>query len=66
MPIRKLNNVTVRLLQTSHSLQQLKNAKNDVIDVAESRRFGLLGMMQTSRPVDCYVCCLLVQLDRTS
>ena len=33
-------------------LQQLKNGKNNVINVAEAGSFRLLGMMKTSRPVD--------------
>ena len=47
-------------------LEQLKNSQDDVIDIAEPRGFTLLGVMKSTRPVDGYVCLLLVQLHRSS
>ena len=36
-------------------LEQFKNGHHNVIDVAESRSFKLLSMMEPSSPVDGYV-----------
>lgn len=47
-------------------LQQFQNSEYDVVDIAKPRGLWLLGMMQTSSPVDCNVCLLFVQLDSTS
>ena len=45
--------------------EQLENCQNNVIDVAEPTRFGLLGMVKASRPVDCNVCLFVVQFQHT-
>lgn len=49
-----------------HILEQLQNSQDNVVDVAEPRGFGFLGMMESPCPVDGDVCRLLVQLDSTS
>ena len=46
------------------ALEEFENAEDDVVDVTEARRLRLLGMMQTSAPVDGDVRRLLVQLHR--
>lgn len=43
-------------------LQKLKNAQNDVVNVAEARSLALLRMMQTPRPIDSYVSVLSIKL----
>ena len=47
-----------------NSLEKFKNSQHDVVDVAETRRFRLLGVVEPSCPVDGDVCLLFVQLDR--
>ena len=42
-------------------LEQFENGQNNVIDVAEARRFGFLGVMQTASPVDRDIGQFLVQ-----
>ena len=32
--------------------EELKNGEHNIIDVAETRRFGLLGVVQPARPID--------------
>ena len=39
-------------------LEEFKNGKNNVVDVAEAGCFALLCVMESPRPVDCNVCCL--------
>lgn len=46
------------------ALEEFENAEDDVVDVTEARRLRLLGVMQTSAPVDGDVRRLLVQLHR--
>ena len=45
-------------------LEKLKNAEDDVVDVAEARRLGLLGVVHPARPVDRDVRLLCHQLLR--
>ena len=47
-------------------LEQFKNGQNNIIDVAEARRFGFLRVMQTAGPVDRDIGQFLVQLHRAS
>lgn len=47
-------------------LQQLQDSQDDVVDIAESRRLRLLGVVEAAGPVDGDVCLLLVQLHRSS
>ena len=42
-------------------LEQLQDGQHDVVDVAEAAGLALLGVMKTSRPVDCNVRRLLVE-----
>ena len=39
-------------------LKQLKDGKDNVIDIAKAGCFALLCVMKSSRPVDCNVSCL--------
>lgn len=48
--------------ESSSSLQQLQDGEDDVVNVAETGGLGLLGMVESSSPVDGDVCLLLVQL----
>lgn len=43
-------------------LEQLEDGQDDVVDVAETRGLGLLGVVESAGPVDGDVCLLLVQL----
>lgn len=45
-------------------LEQLEDGEHDVVDVAETRRLRLLGVVESSRPVDGDVGLLLVKLHR--
>lgn len=47
-------------------LEQLEDGEDDVVDVAETRGLGLLGVVESSGPVDGDVCLLLVQLHSSS
>jgi hypothetical protein len=46
-------------------LEQFKNSKNAIIDVAESRSFRFLGMMQSPSPVNNRVSLVIIQADGT-
>lgn len=48
-----------------HSLEQLQDGQHDVVDVAEPRGLGLLGVVKTSGPVHRNVRLLPVELHRT-
>lgn len=52
--------------ESSSLLEQLQDGQDNVIDVAKSRGFRLLGVMETASPVDGDVCLLLVQLHCSS
>ena len=45
-------------------LEQLEDGESNVVDVAEAGSLGLLGVVETSGPVDSNVGGLLVQLHR--
>jgi len=47
-------------------LEQLEDGQHDVVDVAEPRGLGLLGVVESAGPVDGDVRLLLVQLQRPS
>ena len=36
-------------------LEQLKDGEDDVVDITEAGCFALLGVVESSRPVDCNV-----------
>jgi hypothetical protein len=46
-------------------LEQLQNSEDDIVAIAETRSFWLLGVVQPSGPVDRDVSLVVVQLDRT-
>lgn len=48
--------------ESSSSLQQLQDGEDNVVNVAETGGLGLLGVVESSSPVDGDVCLLLVQL----
>lgn len=43
-------------------LEQLEDGQDDVVDVAETRGLRLLGVVESTSPVDGDICLLLVQL----
>ena len=49
--------VDVNVQDTRISAQEVDNAEDDVVDVAESRSFPLFGMVQSSCPVNGDVSC---------
>ena len=48
--------VDVDVKHTVVVFEELKDCEHDIVDVAETRSFLLLGMVKASRPVDCNVC----------
>lgn len=44
-------------------LEQLENTQNDVVDITKPRRFGLLGVMQTTGPIESNISVTAVELD---
>lgn len=47
-------------------LKQLEDGQDDVVDIAKTRGLRLLGMVESTCPVDGDVCLLLVQLHCSS
>ena len=45
------------------NLEELKNAEHNIIDIAESRGLGLLGVMEPTGPVDSDVGVLAIELN---
>mmetsp|Transcript_314 Transcript_314/g.1030 ORF Transcript_314/g.1030 Transcript_314/m.1030 type:complete len:265 (+) Transcript_314:1357-2151(+) len=59
-------NVNVDIQNSGVNLQELKNSQNTVVDVAETRRLGLFGVVQATSPVDCNVSKARVKPGRAS
>ena len=49
-----------------NSLEELEDTKDNVVDVAEARRFALLRVVQATGPVDSNVGLVAVQFRSTS
>lgn len=64
--LERRNKGRVEEKECSSSLEQLQDGQDDVVDVAEAGGLRLLGMVETSGPVDGDVRLLLVQLQRPS
>ena len=44
-------------------LEQLENTQNDVVDITKAGSFGLLGVMQPTRPIQSNISVTAVELD---
>lgn len=55
--------IDVYIQYTPVNLEELKDAQNDVIDVAKARGLGLLGVVQAAGPVDGDVGVLAIEFD---
>ena len=57
--------VDVNVQDSGMDLEQFEDGKDDVVDVAESRGLGFLGVMEAAGPVDGNVGIVVVKADGT-
>ena len=61
--LKSLKKILKRLSQQQLLLEQFQYGKYDVVDIAETWGFRLLGVMEAATPVDSNVRSLFVQFD---
>merc|ERR1719409_2080736 len=59
-------NIDINVQHTLVDPEELQDREDNVVDVAEARRFGLLGMMQPSGPINRDVGRAIVELAGTT